>query len=577
MPRFFNSLTRSVSGQLALLLLVSCAVYLPWLGTKPLDFSEGLRCIPGWQMLHGRLFWNIALFELTYIRKPPGMPWAVAVVSTVLGESPWSARVPSALAAMVMPFIAWWFARKWFSALPSASSTPSPALAAPLVAGLAQALLPLMWAPGRSGEIEMLNNLGTQLMALGLADVLLSALRQRQQPSVHPLAPAPEHFTRHFAVVPLAGIGMATIGIVVAALAKGPASLPVLVGIFLGAAAGLRSIRIFATPWLWITLLTAITALTPIAIRLYGANDTPYAVRQDISEAFLWNRERILGIATLAPVALATMLPASLGLLLVFGRGAREAAAALTPAPTSPTSPAAPPVALSAARLLACTALASLVIMMAAGISNPRYAMPVAVVLPPLAAYAFLLLGGSTPLTKIARLCFLGRPLHMLIALLIGASVFVALASRPTPDQQAGVRLAQQFADRLLDDSPPWAEASPAQLQPSIILWADDAIEARPDILWLIQTSAARNGRVIRPQWRKFEMLAASLPRNIGGCTYLLVRTDDQSQEIQRYASAIKDGRLVEIDRGRVRQHEYALLRAVPAASSERAAPALAP
>ena len=146
-----HRLARSPLLQLTLVVLVAAAVYLPFLGVRPLDSSEGHRAVPGWTMLESHDYWHQKMFGLTYIRKPPGMAWAIAASSSWLGETPFAARLPSALAAILMSGVAWWYGRRWFGGGMSA--------------GLAQALMPLMWSPGRTGEIEMLNNFGTQLFA----------------------------------------------------------------------------------------------------------------------------------------------------------------------------------------------------------------------------------------------------------------------------------------------------------------------------------------------------------------------------------------------------------------------------
>jgi 4-amino-4-deoxy-L-arabinose transferase-like glycosyltransferase len=75
--------------QVVLTLAAACLAQLPWLGSSGLSQSEGHRAIPGWTMLE-RGNWIVPhLFEQPYLRKPPGMPWAVALY--LLG--PWRERV----------------------------------------------------------------------------------------------------------------------------------------------------------------------------------------------------------------------------------------------------------------------------------------------------------------------------------------------------------------------------------------------------------------------------------------------------------------------------------------------------
>src|ERR1043165_6999072 len=136
MPGFL----RHPPAQLALVILIAAFVYLPFLGVRPPDFSEGHRAVPGWTMLESHDWWHIRMFGTTYIRKPPGTPWAIAASSSLFGETPFAARLPSALSAILMSAIAWFYGRRWFGA--------------GLAAGLAQALTPLFWSPGRTAEIE---------------------------------------------------------------------------------------------------------------------------------------------------------------------------------------------------------------------------------------------------------------------------------------------------------------------------------------------------------------------------------------------------------------------------------------
>ena len=56
-----------------------CAlIYFPRLGDDGYASSEGQRAIPAWTML-GTGDWLVPrLFEIPYVRKPPGIFWAIA-------------------------------------------------------------------------------------------------------------------------------------------------------------------------------------------------------------------------------------------------------------------------------------------------------------------------------------------------------------------------------------------------------------------------------------------------------------------------------------------------------------------
>ncbi|MFG0259415.1 MAG: ArnT family glycosyltransferase, partial [Phycisphaerales bacterium JB041] len=105
--------------QVLLLVIVSAAIFLPRLGATGLSMSEGHRAIPAWEMLEdtraGDAHWLVPrMFETAYLRKPPGMLWAIAGSTAVFGETEFAARFPSALSAMLLGIAVWWFATRWF-------------------------------------------------------------------------------------------------------------------------------------------------------------------------------------------------------------------------------------------------------------------------------------------------------------------------------------------------------------------------------------------------------------------------------------------------------------------------------
>ncbi len=159
MNRLIAWLCTSRVRQAVLLVAVCCAVYLPGLGSTGLSMSEGHRVIPAWEMLDdaraGEPHWMVPrMFGTAYLRKPPGVMWAIAGSSAVLGETEFAARLPSALAATLLTLTVWGFSTRWFGSPWG------------LAAGLAQALLPVMWPSGRSAEIESLHVLTTGVAGL---------------------------------------------------------------------------------------------------------------------------------------------------------------------------------------------------------------------------------------------------------------------------------------------------------------------------------------------------------------------------------------------------------------------------
>ncbi|HVU63474.1 MAG TPA: glycosyltransferase family 39 protein [Phycisphaerales bacterium] len=490
--------------QLLMVIAVGAAAYLPFLGTRPLDFSEGHRAVPGWTMLESHDYWHIRMFGLTYFRKPPGMPWAIALSSAVFGESTFGARFPSALCAICMGGLAWWYGRRWFGKTGG------------LVAGLSQALMPLMWSPGRTAEIEMLNNLGTQMLALGLIDVLVF---QTPRKNVRLREEGPFGFVLEMCgasacvLVPVAGI-------MIAGLAKGPASAPVLGGVLVGACVAARSIRTLARPRLGITLILAGGLLALLGMKIYLANSDPDAVREDVAGQFLWNGKRVLGVATLIPAALASALPMSLGLFTKrLSRGPVEGAADRV------------------ARTLAYSWLAAVGILVVCGVSNARYAMPAAVLLPLLVPFAASAARPWIEAARSRRRVF-GSPVRWGLLMALGALWYVVLTSvSPTQDQLAGVRAAQVFLGQSWDGR----------------LWANDAIEARPDVLWLLDHCDTHRGSV---RWKKAELRAGELP-DAGDS--LLLRTDAGSVEAKTYRPFIESGALRKRAVARIRDYELTM------------------
>src|SRR5262249_8439204 len=87
-----------VAWQGLIVLVAAGLVYWPFLGHSGFAFSEGQRVFPGWEMARGGDWLVPRLFGQAYLRKPPGMPWAIALASFVFGENEFSARSVSALA-----------------------------------------------------------------------------------------------------------------------------------------------------------------------------------------------------------------------------------------------------------------------------------------------------------------------------------------------------------------------------------------------------------------------------------------------------------------------------------------------
>ena len=65
------------------LMCVGGVVYFFNLGASGFSMSEGHRVAPAWEMLADGDWLMPHMFEQAYMRKPPGMPWAIGILALV--------------------------------------------------------------------------------------------------------------------------------------------------------------------------------------------------------------------------------------------------------------------------------------------------------------------------------------------------------------------------------------------------------------------------------------------------------------------------------------------------------------
>jgi len=503
-------LTRNLWLQGLLVVLVCAAVYWPVLGRGGLSMSEGHRVVPAWEMLDSGDWLTPTMFGQAYVRKPPGMSWAVAVSSHAFGRTEWAARAVSALAATLMALAAWRVGTSWFGSPWG------------LAAGLAQALAPQAWEAGRSAEIEALNNLGTQVAALAALEIVMRSGR----------AGAGRR---------LALGGVLALGVLVMGLAKGPAGAPVIGGAIVGGAM-IRG-RNLARAELWVGLAIGTIALLGVlyavwrSVEASGLGSPPA-----LHGTHLWRRDELLGVLTLAPTAWVWALPASLALLFVWGPDARREG---EHDPASAER-------FARARGIAFAWLVSVAVCTALGISNARYAAPGAGLLPLCVAYVAR--GACRPgeftarRRAIARGMLLGGGWVWVALLMVGAWVYTGTREagvRRSSGREAGVAIARVIAAGI---------ESGAIATPTTLI-ADDAIEARPEVLAYARRELASTGHdgVVRMQWvvGNWERLSPEP----GGLT--LLRLDAGSTESGLLGAGGDGGALVEL--GRFDVHKYKL------------------
>lgn len=496
---------RPALAHAAVILALAFLLFGVRLGDSGLSASEGFRAIPAWEMLRSGDFVVTTLFDTPYVRKPPGIVWAIAASSAALGETEAAARLVSALATTLGALLAWWSCARWFGRVPG------------LCAGAAYLLVPVLWMPGRSAEIEALHNLCV------LAGGLLLLHRLNEADAAHP-----SRLAARLWVVGALGVSVAGM-----ALTKGPAGLPALGGILLGACIARRSLRPLRAWDLWGGLalgagLAGVWALV-LAARLRHV-DLPPVVED---ARFLWREGKTLGVLVLVPAALAGALPWVLALPFALRR-ADDTPGALVGAAA------------------AWGVLVGLVIYCVIGVDNTRYAMPALVFVP--VAYAAAL--GAHQHARGARRVwgwrlFLGAPaLPMLTLVLAGVAYcqwFEHWRDVRHSGRAAGEALAQYLPDRAT-------------------IVADELLDTRPEVLWYARRRIATRGGELRVVW------APGLPpERVPPEAFVLLRTDDEPRMNREPEMTLLDGRNDLFSRdlraeGAVHKFEFMLLGPAPAA-----------
>lgn len=489
----------------ALVVAGACAlVYWPMLGSGGLTATEGHRAIPAWSMLDSGDWVVPRLLGQAYLRKPPGIQWAIALSSEVFGETEFAARAVSALSCTAMALVAWGFAGRWFG------------WRSALAGGLAQALMPWMWTVGRQAEIEALHTAMVQVACLGVVDVMMRTGRVRSLGAVLSAA-----------LIALGVSGMA--------LTKGPAGAPALVGAFLGACLVRRAWRpaAWATVWVGIGLGAAIIGgvLFAISSALGRTGETPMV---QSAGAFLFEPGRFAEILLLAPGAWAAMLPASIGLLFPWGPDARAEARACEEAQERWVR----------ARGLTWAWVIAIGIYVVTGVGNVRYAMPAGVFVAPLVASVFTAWReGSLTRTRaaIARAACLGHPAVISCLLVVGAWGWITFGERALRDKsgrEAGIELGEALladgADRV---------------------WADDLVEARPEVLAYAERRVRAGGGEVEVLWKPG--LGGVVKPPVGA--WVVAREDAGSDERERVVNLVKPAWVAWAYEGSVHRYRFAL------------------
>lgn len=493
--------------QLLVVLCVAALVYFPLLGSSGLSMSEGPRVIPGWTMAEQGDLLLPHLFSQPYLRKPPGMPWLIALSAKLLGETELSARAGSAASMLLASLAAWFFARRWFGGPWG------------VWAGLAMALAPMYWYPGRSAEIEAPHALFCLLAVLLLTELLVGQPRR-------------------------AWLWAVELGACIFAMAaiKGPSGVPCLMAVPLAAAWVTRSWRPLRSPGVGLGFALGVAATSLLGWLIYRRvqllPEPP--VLQGVGQ-FLWKPGHRIEVVLLVPWMLLSALPGGAGVLAALGRG----------------SPAAPRD--IAARTLTWSVVIALAIYTVIGVSNKRYAMPATMVLPLVLAYAAsrLSVGGIPGIPRwfehVSRFLLLTRgPVVAAVFLVaaVGNAVFTeARRADITSGRTAGWKLGEMLPDGAL-------------------VYAGAVLDNRPEIGLYAQRRAADLHKAVTFRWTPPDKNGLGpFPLPPPGGYVLLMETGldwDPVQELERYRAAGALERLEPVHTGVVHKFIFRLYRVPP-------------
>lgn len=476
----------------AVLLIVAVCVAVYWvrLGSSGLSMSEGHRAIPGWEMARSGEWLVPRMFERVYVRKPPGMFWAIAASAKVLGETEFSARAVSATAMTASALVVFGVTRRWFGS------------AGGLGAGLAQAITPLWWSVGRSAEIESLNNALTQAACLLVVDAMV-----RWRGDSRGATRATEKLVTPF------GLAICTGG---ALLVKGPACAGAIGATLVAGLLVMRSALVVFRPAVVAGLLlgTAVFGAwvwaAERAISAMMVDALAPVVRQSVGD-FLFGPGWVTKLPLMPIAAIASAMPAAAALMFVFGRDARAERERGEGARVSH----------DAACVLSFGVILGVSGLTLAGVTNPRYAMPVLTLAPPVVGYVVRgALGGfGEKRARIARGLMLGGPVRLGAVMLV-AAVVVAQVMEGNRAHKSGRDAGEALGEAL-------AQRATARGDATVEVWADHSIEARPEVLEWCRRKATELGVGVRARW---VALGGVAPAQASGA-WLLVRSDEGGDE----------------------------------------------
>lgn len=183
----------------AAIFMLTLACHLPLLGSAPLAGTEGHRVIPALEMVRTGDWLLPRLFGQLYLIKPPLHDWLIAIAQILSGghgnELVW--RLPSAIDGALLNVFLYLFGARWFGRLGG------------IVSGLCGLGLLCLWGQARTADVDHTNTLACTVAALCLIELYFG------RPS------------RRWTWIIGAGVALgATL------MSKGPAGLPLLIGVW---------------------------------------------------------------------------------------------------------------------------------------------------------------------------------------------------------------------------------------------------------------------------------------------------------------------------------------------------------
>ncbi len=414
---------------------VSVLVTLPFIFDHGLTATEGHRTIPGWTMLETGQWLPTQMFGAVYVRKPPGMPWAIAGMSALFGQEAWAARLASVVAAALMAIVAAGFGWRWMG------------VRGAWTIGLAQALTPRLVFAARTAEIEPLNHLGVQLACFALID---AAIRRDRT---------------------MLTWGCAALGLSIAVLAKGPAGAP-----FIGA-------TLFAAMLIggWRRPLAIGLSSAAFAGAIFGymawmsatmANPAAPLVAQGVGD-FTWGAGTWGRRLSFVPEVIGTAMPMAMALVFPWGRdAARERATGVSGVH-------------GAGWIAAAGAVWGVLILLFAGVVNARYASPGLVLLPVVVGYVAVGASGEAGFTDRRRR--IARVLLPLGGWGWAAVLTAGLLLAPHRPDESGEAAGSVIAQVL---------GAQVGRFDGFEVWSNQIVDTRPEILWGVERDAPNAARV---------------------------------------------------------------------------------